>query len=124
MAKTGYPSIDKPQLGVYKEEEYFSERPKENITEALFNNNKNNLDTIALEYFGNKITYKKFFERINDLTKSLSMYGVKKGDYVSICLAGIPEAMTSIYSLGYLGAVGIYLAPYLDIDTMISDIRS
>lgn len=118
-----YPSIDKPQLAVYKEEEYFSERPKETITQALFRNNADNLDTVALEYFGSKITYGKFFENIINLTKALSNYGVKKGDYVSICLAGIPEAMTSIYSNGYLGSAGIYLAPYLDTDTMISDIK-
>jgi len=119
----GYPSIDKPWLSVYKEKEYFMDKPKETITQALFRMNADNLQTIAINYFGSKITYKQFFDNIKDLTKSLSNYGVNKNDYVSICLAGIPEAMTSVFSLGYIGAVGIYLAPYLDIDTMISDIK-
>ena len=120
---TGYPSIDKTCLGIYKEEEYFSEKPKETVTEALFKNNANNLDTTALEYFGGKISYGKFENNIKELVKSLNKYGVKKGDYVSVCLLGMPEAMTSFYSNGYLGASTIFLAPYLDIDTMISDIK-
>ena len=121
--QVGYPSIDKPQLAIYKEKEYFADRPKETITKALFRNNADNLDTVALEYFGSKITYGRFFENILDLIKALHAYGIQKGDYVPFLIPGIPEAMISIYSLGYLGASGMYMAPYQDIDAMISYVK-
>lgn len=121
--KTGFPSLDKPQLADYDEEAYFAEQPKQTITEALINNNKKNMWRTAIEYFGNKISYRKLIKRTNDLTKALCNYGIGKGDYVSVCLPGIPEGMTSLYSFGHLGAVGIFLPPYLDIEGMISDIK-
>lgn len=119
---TGYPSIDKPQLGIYDEEKYFTPVKKETVCEALIRNNKDNLETVALDYFFTKIKYKELIERKDDLVKALSNYGVKKGDYVSVCMPGMPESMTSVYSMAHLGSVGIYLPPYLDEETMFKDI--
>ena len=42
---------------------------------------------------------------------------------VGVCFAGIPEAMTSLYSLNYLGAVGLFMAPYQDEDGMVKDLK-
>ena len=50
-------------------------------------------------------------------------YGVKKGDYIGVCAVGMPESMYSIQSNSHLGSAGIYLAPYLDHDTMLSDLK-
>ena len=119
----GYPSIDKPQLKYYNFDEYLQCSLKETITEGLIRQNENNLNGIALEYFGARITYKKFFENIGALVKSFSANNVSIGDYVTVCAPGMPESMALIYALGYLGAVGIYLPPYLDKQTMVNDIN-
>ena len=119
----GYPSIDMPQLKCYDFSKYFEKTNDETIIDALLRQNADNLDGIALDYFYSKITYKDFFKNIGSLMKSFSFNNVKKGDYVGVCLPGIPEAMTCVYALGALGAVGIYLPPYLDIETMVSDIN-
>ncbi len=118
----GYPSIDQPSLKHYDMEKYHADRQGENITYALLRQNADNLDGIALEYFYNKITYKEFFERIADLMKALKANGIGEGDVVTVCMPGIPEAMTCVYGIGGLGATGLYIAPYLDIKTMKSDI--
>ena len=120
---TGYPTLDKPQLADYDEEAYFAEQPKQTINDALIDNNKKNMHRIAIEYFGNRITYGSFIKKYEDLTKALCNYGIGKGDYVSVCLPGIPEGMASLCACGHLGAVGIFLPPYLDIEGMISDIK-
>lgn len=118
----GYPSIDMPQLRCYNIERYLEKHEKDTVIDALYQNNKDNLNGIALEYFLSKITYKEFFNRIESLMKSLHVNGVNEGDYVGVCLPGMPESMTCVYALGGLGAVGIYLAPYLDKETMLKDL--
>ena len=121
--QTGYPSIDKPQLSVYNEEKYFKKHEGKNITQVLFENNADNLNTVATRYFFTNIKYKKFFENIKNLVKAFDKNGIKKGSHVSVCLPGMPESMTTLYALGYMGAVGIFMAPYQDVDAMISDIK-
>ena len=118
-----YPTVSRTWVQSYDMDKYLSEKRYETVTEALFRQNIDNMSTTALEYFFAKISYKEFFENLKKLVKSFTKYGVKKGDYVSICLAGIPEAMYSIYALGYIGAVGIFLAPYLDKETLTKDIK-
>ena len=58
----GFASIDKPWLKYYSEEQIIEEAPKTTCYENLFNNNIEHLSDVAIDYFGNKITYKKLFE--------------------------------------------------------------
>jgi long-chain acyl-CoA synthetase len=119
----GYPSIDKPWLKYHKSVEEYRKVPKENITVSLERQNSDNLDGIALDYFYSKITFREFITQKNNLVKALKHFGIEKGDTVAVCCAGIPEAMYSIYAIGHLGATGIFLPPYLDKDTMKSDLK-
>lgn len=120
---TGYPSINKPALRYYAMDKYRDIQRAETVTEALFRQNRDNTDYIALEFFYTKITFAQFFNEVEKLVKALRHFGISKNDTVAICLAGIPEAMYAVYALGYLGAVGIFFPPYLDKDTMKNDIN-
>ena len=64
--QTGFPSIDKPWLKYYSEEEINAELPECTILQYIKDKNLKNLSSIALSYFGNKITYRKFFELIEN----------------------------------------------------------
>lgn len=121
--QTGYPSVDMPQLAYYDLDKYHAPKDAENITYSLMEKNANNLDGVALEYFGGKITYKEFFERIGDLMKALAANGVKEGDYVAVSLPGMPEGMTSAYALAGLGAVSMFVPPYFEHKAMASDFK-
>lgn len=68
---------------------------------------------IAIEYFGKKITYHKFIEKIDKCAKAFKNIGVRKGDVVSIISANIPEALYSFYALNKIGAVVNFLHPLL-----------
>ncbi|MBQ5882995.1 MAG: AMP-binding protein, partial [Clostridia bacterium] len=59
----------------------------------------------AIDYFGNKISYKSLLERIVTASYSYNKLGVKKGDIVTIIMPNTPEALVSIYALNRLGAV-------------------
>lgn len=102
---TGYPSIDKPWLKYYSEEDLNVPIPESSIYEYVWENNKMYLNNIALEYFGNKITYKDFFEMIDKVANAFKKMGVKKGTIVTLALPNMPENIYCIYALNKIGAI-------------------
>lgn len=70
----------------------------------------------ALEYYGNNITYKKFYELINKCAKSLKMIGVEPKDKVTICMPNMPEAIIMFYAVNLIGAVGSMIHPLASVN--------
>ena len=70
-------------------------------------------DNIAITYFGNKLTYKEFFDKIDNVARAFKSQGIRKGDVVTILSANIPEAIFTIYALNKIGAVANILHPLL-----------
>ena len=66
---------------------------------------------IAYEYLGNKVTYEKFLENINDWAKVFHFAGIKSGSIVTICLPNIPNALVALYALNKIGAIASMLHP-------------
>lgn len=102
---TGYASIDKPWNKHYTYDERNVEFPKMNMKQYLYKRNEFNLEGIALNYYGRKISYKELFSNIEKTKISFKKMGVKKGDVVSIASPFIPEVVYSIYALNDLGAI-------------------
>ena len=102
---TGYPSIDKPWLKYYSEEELNIEIPSCSIYENMYRHANGNSKEIAIEYMGRKITYKELFFNIDKVARALKAVGVCKGDVVSVCLPNIPEALYLFYAINRIGAV-------------------
>ena len=109
---TGYPTIDKPQLKYMTEENILLDVPAKNVYQEIYDNNKDYPNNIAIQYFGKKITYRKFFEKIDKTAKAFLANGVKKGDYVTIYAAGTPEILYTFYGLARLGAVASFMDPF------------
>ena len=120
---TKYPSLNKRNLAFYDEKNPTFEPHPDNVTKCLEENNRARLGKIALEYGISKISFKNFINEKNSIVKSLVKNGIKEKKYIVACLPGIPESMYLTYALGHLNAVGIFMPPYLDIDSMISDIN-
>ena len=68
-------------------------------------------DYDAYEYYGKKCTYREFFEKIDRVANSLINIGVKKGDYVSICMPNTPEAIVAFYAINEIGAIANMIHP-------------
>lgn len=102
---TGYPSIDKPWLKYYSEEAINEPLPESSIYEIIFERNQDNLNRVAIDYYGKKITYKGLFNYIDSVACSLVKLGVKQGDIVSICMLNSPETIYLVYALNKIGAV-------------------
>lgn len=115
---TGYATIDKPWQNYFKMDKFYDIKNDMTIYQDILKNNMDYLDNIALIYFGTKITYKQLFENIDKTAKSLEEYGIKKGDFVTVSCAGIPEAVYTVYALAKIGAVANLMAPYFEPEQM------
>ena len=102
---TGYASIDKPWQKFYSKDMLIAEVPDKTMYEYMISENNDNMDGIAIEYFGTEITFREFKKRIEKASKSFSKLGIKKGDVVTVMSVGNPELETSIYALNRLGAI-------------------
>lgn len=96
---TGYPSIDKPWLKYYSEEEINTPLPTGTMYSHIFKKNQDNLDRIALNYYGTNISYRDFFDHISDVASALGKLGVKAGDMVTVCMINSPETIYLLFAL-------------------------
>ena len=102
---TGYPSIDKPWLKYYSEEEINAPLPECTMYQYIRENNKDHLSDVALRYYGTKITYGKLFENIKKAANAFYSMGVRAGDIVTIMSMHTPECIYALYGLNYIGAI-------------------
>lgn len=102
---TGFPSLDKTWLKYYDDNIIMETTPKKTVFEYLYENNKENLNDVAIEYYGKKITYEVLFKNIEKATQAYKSLGVKKGDIVTLCTITTPEIIYSFYALNRLGAI-------------------
>ena len=116
----GYPSIDKPWLRYYAEDLISFELPDKTVYEFAYEANRDNMDSTALEYYGNKVTYGEFFKKIEETEKAFRNMGIKQDDVVSFCVPTLPETFYAFYALNKIGAI----ANMIDPRTNVSSIKS
>lgn len=107
----GIPNIDKPWLKHYDEELITFNLPEKNVYEFVLDANQDNMDNTALEFYGNKITYREFFKKIAETEKAFRKLGIQKGDVVSFCAPTIPETFYAFYALNKIGAIANMIDP-------------
>ena len=115
---TGYATIDRPWQNYFRMENFYDIKNDMTVYQDIVKNNMDYLDNLALLYFGAKISYKELFDKIDQTAKALEEYGIKKGDFVTVSCAGIPECVYTVYALAKIGAVANMMAPYFDKDQM------
>ena len=106
---TGYPSIDRPWLSYFSKEAIEDPLPQMSLFEYLYENNKYNLDSDALNYMGHKISYRELFKRIDEAAKAFLAQGVREGDIVSILTVACVPCVVCYYALNKIGAVVDYI---------------
>lgn len=100
-----FPSVDKPWLKYYTEDELDITIPDMSMYANMYRHASENDSLTAIEYLGLKISYRKFFAKIEKCARALRAIGVKQGDIVSVCLPNIPEALYLLYAINRIGAV-------------------
>ncbi len=108
---TGYPSIDKPWLKYYTEEDLNFKVPQCSIYDYMYENSKQYSNSIALIYYGVKIKYRTVYKKIEAVAKALKALGVKPSDIVSVCMPNMPEVVYTFYAINRIGAIANMLDP-------------
>lgn len=110
------PSIVKPWLKFYNKESVTEEVPKCSLYDYIFQNNKDHLDDIAMNYFDTTITYGELFNNIQKTAMAYVALGVKCGDIVTICSITTPEVVYSFYAMDLIGAIPNMVDPRTSIE--------
>lgn len=102
---TGYASIDRPWQKYYSKEAINAIIPEMTAYQYMVSKNQNNLKTTAINYFGKKISFKEFIEKIDETAKRLYNFGVSEGSVVTVMSVANPELEILFYALNKLGAI-------------------
>lgn len=100
-----------PWLAYYSEEDKKIKFTDKTIYDYLVSEVGQDRDFIALNYFGNRISYNEMFERIDHASRALRSLGVKEGDIVTICMPNTPEAVIAFYACNKIGAIADMVHP-------------
>lgn len=85
--------------------------PQVSLYEFLYDKDKDKLENVALNYFGNKISYREFFYEIDLCARAMRSQGIRAGDVVSICMPNTPEAVYVFYAVSKIGAIANMIHP-------------
>ena len=108
---SGIGSIDKPFNKHYSELQSHVYIPYMSLYEYLYKNNKDNMNAKAISYFGTTMTFKQFFDKIDESARAFKNLGVNKGDIVSICMPNTPEGIIALYAINKIGAISNMIHP-------------
>ncbi|MBO2516694.1 MAG: hypothetical protein CW338_05355, partial [Clostridiales bacterium] len=78
-------------------------------------NNWDNMDAVALDYFGKTISYRNLIEKIDYCVDAFLSLGVKQGDIVSFLNPTTPEIYYAFYALNRIGATANLIDPRTNI---------
>lgn len=108
---TGYPSVDKPWLKYYTEEQRNAPLPHMTAYEYLKTQNANRLDYTAIDSELGCFTYGELFAQIDATAKALWTMGIKKGKHVLAMFPVLPHESFLFYGIDAVGAALCQIAP-------------
>lgn len=95
----------------YKKKDRTITVPDISIYESLVSSSEFYLNSQAINYFQNKISYKELLKKIDLCARAFKSQGIREGDVVTICMANTPEAIISFYAINKIGAIANMLHP-------------
>lgn len=110
IKSTGYPSIDKPWLKYYDNIQAEQDVDHYSIFDYMKRNNVNGLDNYAINFMGNRVTYRNLLHKVLQVSSALKRFNVNKNDVVTIALPNIPEAVYLLYACSNIGAVANFVS--------------
>lgn len=90
----------------------------------IYKRNINNLDSVALLYRGNKISYKEMFNKAYDYAKSLKQMGFNENSCIPICMPNIPEFVYLFLGANMIGSTINVIGEWFDHNYMLNILNS
>ena len=117
-----------PWYKLYKEGvPHTIEYPEGLLVDVIFDTALKYPSLDAIEYYGNKITYKELADKIIDAAKAFKSLGVEEGDIVSICMPNTISAIVSFYAVNMVGAIANMIHPLTsekEIESFLNNTKS
>lgn len=118
IGKNRIPSVEKIANRYYTDEQLKSKFPRMTETEFL-RSKKLNPDLLAYEYFGERTSHLDHQADVVKYARLLTSWGVKPGDFVSICMPNTPELIKLRYALEDMGCTANFIDPRANSETML-----
>ena len=120
---TGYPSIDKPWLKNYKEEDLSIESPKMSLFDQFALYSKDYINDIAYTYIPKdnleiNLSYKKVIEDVRRIAKSIVAQNPKKDEIIMAILPNCPEAKELFFACSKIGVIIYPISPLMPPSTL------
>lgn len=80
-----------------------------NLFEPIEKHAQKDPDKTAIVYEGQRISYREFVSRVDELAKTLSGLGLSKGDRVAMLMHNCPEMVFGFYGAMKLGVISVSL---------------
>lgn len=109
--QTGYPSVDKPWLKYYTEEQIHAPLPHMTAYEYLKQQNAERLDYLAIDSEMGCYTYGELFAQIDATAKALWAMGIHKGKNVLSMFPVLPHESFLFYGIDAVGAALCQISP-------------
>lgn len=87
------------------------EYPGWSMSEQIIDVASTNPQKTALSFMGRNISYELLSKNIEKVAKSFAAQGIKKGDYVTVCMPNVPQTVYCLYALNMVGAVASMIHP-------------
>src|SRR5208283_41826 len=87
------------------------EYPETCLPQILEQNARLFADSIATDFFGNRLTYRELWDHVLRLANGLKQMGVVEGTKVAIMLPNSPQCVIAYYAALWLGAVLVMTNP-------------
>ena len=84
---------------------YCLDYPDISVYEMLAKSASDHPSNIAVNYYGNKISYKELVAETDKCAAALASLGCIKGDHVAVILPNIPQAVILFYACSRIGAI-------------------
>lgn len=105
-------NVNKPWINFYDEEVPKTfDYPDLMLWEMIEQSSLKNPTNYAYEYYGTKVTFRKFMYEIEEAARGLKSIGVNENDVVSIISANVPQAIISFYAVNMVGAIANMIHP-------------
>ena len=82
---------------------------RQTLYSLVLDENRNNLQNVAIGYLGYDITYGQLFESVDKLANAYIKAGIKKDDVVAICTINSPVVQQNLLALNKIGAVSKWI---------------
>ncbi|HEY2147249.1 MAG TPA: AMP-binding protein, partial [Pirellulales bacterium] len=68
-------------------------------------------DALVFPQFGLRLSYRQFFERVNEAARGLLALGIRPADHVAIWATNVPQWVVAQFATAQIGAVLVTINP-------------